>query len=361
MPLKILWLNHRDPLNPKAGGAERTMQEVLTRLSEHHNVRALSPSWKKNHYNEEYMGIHFERRKGNVLTHLKALSPNDQDVLVEDLAHVVPWFNSMISNHSGTAFFRHLHSRTLSGQVSYPAFKFLSFIEKNYSRIYKKWPFVTESLQGTIDLQNLGIDPDRIVRIAPGVNSQYYTPNEKKENPSVVYFGGMRDYKRPTEILYVLKDLINQAPEIKLDMIGIGTSLTLAKVITKKLEISEHVNFRGHITNDVLRDILSRAWVNVHTSVAEGWGYSIMEASASGTPTVAYSVPGVSESVKDGVNGTLVPDGNRSELLNAIEDVLNAPKKMAQSSRHYAEKFSWDDSAKKWEDHLKKVTEGYYT
>ena len=42
-------------------------------------------------------------------------------------------------------------------------------------------------------------------------------------------------------------------------------------------------------------------------SLAEGWGLTILEANTLGTPAVAYDVPGLRDSVRDGQTGWLVP------------------------------------------------------
>ncbi len=46
--MNVLWLAHRDPLNPKAGGAERTIFEVARRLVDGGNeVTLVTAGWKE--------------------------------------------------------------------------------------------------------------------------------------------------------------------------------------------------------------------------------------------------------------------------------------------------------------------------
>ena len=69
--MKILWFAHRDIKNPKAGGAERTIYEVGTRLSklniEIHLV-TVNPGNLLEYENVD--GIITHRIKGNIKTHL---------------------------------------------------------------------------------------------------------------------------------------------------------------------------------------------------------------------------------------------------------------------------------------------------
>ena len=83
------------------------------------------------------------------------------------------------------------------------------------------------------------------------------------------------------------------------------------------------------------------AWVNFHSSVTEGFGFSILEASVRGTPTVAYSVPDVKEAVGNGENRILVRDGNREDALEAVVRIINAgPNSWSAKSAETVKKYS---------------------
>lgn len=79
----------------------------------------------------------------------------------------------------------------------------------------------------------------------------------------------------------------------------------------------DRITFTGRVTDEVLASPVSESWLNIHTSVTEGWGYSLIEASAAGTPTVAYSGLGVNDTVEDGINGIKVKNGDRKALSDA--------------------------------------------
>ncbi len=92
--------------------------------------------------------------------------------------------------------------------------------------------------------------------------------------------------------------------------------------------------------------ILRESWVNLHFSVTEGWGLSIMESSASGTPTVAFRAPGVVETIKDGYNGFLVE--NLEDFKEKILFIIKNIDKFSLNARDFAENFSWDKTADLW-------------
>ena len=93
------------------------------------------------------------------------------------------------------------------------------------------------------------------------------------------------------------------------------------------------------------------------SSVTEGWGISIIEASSAGTPTVAFKVPGVSDSVENGLNGITVENGNRQSLTEAALEILRNPEKWWSSSVEVAKKYSWDKTAELWEKLIKEITD----
>lgn len=350
--MKIVWLNHRDIKHPRAGGAERTIFEIGKRLAKMgHSFISVSASVNNRVERDVIENIEFTRFPGNIQTHLRVpslLKRENADVVVDDLAHVVPWWSERFFVGHGAVFFRHLHSRTLPGQVSKPLSFVLSQLEKNYKRFYREWPFVTESLQGIEDLKRIGIPGKRINRILPGVDTDRFKPKVKFESPTMVYFGGLRDYKRPYEALHLLKALLPEYQELRLLVIGEGPSRNRMGELATQLGINRKVDFMGHVDENTLSEILAKSWVNLHFSVAEGWGYSILEASASGTPTVAYDVPGVSEVIEESLNGFKISGTDRTEMADKVSSLLNKPDQLVNTSRMVSEKYSWDDSARSW-------------
>ena len=117
------------------------------------------------------------------------------------------------------------------------------------------------------------------------------------------------------------------------------------------LGLERAVHLPGQVTEQAKCDLLSQAWLTVAPSLAEGWGLTILEANALGTPAVAYDVPGLRDSVCDGRTGWLVPTGRGLEtaLMNALDSVADpaAQRAVAGQCRQWAGRFSWDASAER--------------
>lgn len=358
--MKILWLAHRDPMNPKAGGAERTINEICTRLVEKgHKVTLLAGGWKGNKSVENLHGIEIHRFGKNLAPHLAFsifLLKYHYDLIVNDLGHAVPWFPSTILHKYNIVFFRHLHARSLPGQVNLLLAKVITAIEKCYFIFYHDTVFVTESTTSKNDLLKLGIKEYKIIMIPPGVDFDLFHPTAKTQNPCLVYFGGMRKYKRPQECLFLLKSLLERIKTVKISIIGSGPEELSLRKLASELNLEDHAIFKGRVSDTELSNIVASSWLNVHTSVTEGWGYSILEASSTGTPSVAYDVPGVRDAVEDGLNGIKVEDGDREALADAAFSILSDPSKWWSSSVKVAQKYSWDKMAELWETLIEQIT-----
>ena len=72
--------------------------------------------------------------------------------------------------------------------------------------------------------------------------------------------------------------------------------------------------------------MLSEADMLVLPSFAEGLPVVLMEALASRVPVIATPVAGVSELVRDGETGLLVPPGDIDGLATALNQLLGDPK-----------------------------------
>lgn len=359
--MEILWLSHRDIYHPKAGGAERTIYEVSKRLAILGNaVTIVSSGWKNCQKREtldsckiirvgKYFGVH----AAVPIIILK----HKFDVIIADLGHAVPWFSPPIFSKRNVVFFRHLHARSLPGQVNSVLARIITGVEKCYFLLYHRAKFVTESTTSIEDLNHLGINNSEIVKIEPGIDLNIFTVGKKTEYPSIIYFGGMRKYKRPEESLTLLSSLIKIFPALKMYMVGDGPELERLKKITKELNLDKSVIFKGRLDTHSLSKLLSKCWLNVHTSKTEGWGLSIIEASASGTPTVAYEVPGVVDTIENEINGIKVKDGTQNALLEAATKILKNPERWWSSSIKVAEKYSWSKTAEKWQELLRALVD----
>lgn len=115
-------------------------------------------------------------------------------------------------------------------------------------------------------------------------------------------------------------------PEYILKIYGEGPLKRSLQELTKKLNISDKVEFPGYTNN--IYEIMSNAAMFVLTSNYEGLSNSMLEAMAIGIPVICTDCPpgGASLYIKDGVNGFLVPVNNTESLTNKLNILANNAK-----------------------------------
>jgi glycosyltransferase involved in cell wall biosynthesis len=204
--------------------------------------------------------------------------------------------------------------------------------------------FVTLSNTAVNDLLGLGIKKQNIIRILPGVDHNILKPSKKSEVPLLIYFGGMRDYKRPWMALELLNAL--KAKNFTLIVVGSGQSFLRVKEFCKKYSLHSQVKFTGRVSYDELVKLLGSSWINLHFSLTEGFGLSIVEAAACGTPTVALDAPGVSEVINEFGLGLVARDVG--DMKNKIEEILEDYDMWSRRVYENSFKFSWDKTAEEW-------------
>ncbi len=229
-------------------------------------------------------------------------------------------------------------------------------LESIMPRLYTHLPktaFVAVSKSTEQELVRLGADPSRI-RIVPNAvdttrNNCNLHPPPKGPEPTIIYLSRIKKYKRPHHALLAFKKVLEQIPNAKLIIAGKGTE-ALSRYV-KKLGIEHAVEIHSEVDEETKMRLLCRAWLLIQTSKKEGFGITVLEAAACRTPTVAYNVPGLRDSIKHLETGILVASGDIEALAKAIITLLNNPelrRKLAENSLNQAKQYTWDRTTKEF-------------
>ncbi|MCW8804538.1 MAG: glycosyltransferase family 4 protein [Ignavibacteriaceae bacterium] len=124
-------------------------------------------------------------------------------------------------------------------------------------------------------------------------------------------------------LLLAMKIILAKFPHVQLEIVGDGSLLGELKHFSRKLGISNSVNFFGKFA-DVI-PFYKKMNVFVLPSLYEGFGIVLLEAMAAGVPIVATNVDGIKEVVMDGVSGILVPPKNPEAIASAVTKIIESP------------------------------------
>jgi glycosyltransferase involved in cell wall biosynthesis len=361
-------VNWQDRENPQGGGAEIHLHEVFGRLADRgHEVSLLVSGWAGAARRLTLDGMDVHRAGGRHTFSIAApayyrrhLAKHGFDVVIEDL-NKVPVFAPFWARAPVVLLVHHLFGRTAFEEASLPVATMTWLLERPLSAVYGRLPVQAVSQSTADDLVARGFERTRIEVIENGVDLAFYSPDPaapRFERPTALYLGRLKKYKRVDLILRAVARLRDDGLDLRLVVAGKGDQREDLEELSRKLAISDRVEFAGFVTEEQKRTLFRRSWVHVLTSQKEGWGISNLEAAACGTATVASDSPGLRDSVRDGETGYLVPHGDIDALAQRMRAILqdtNLRDRLGDNAHEFAARHSWDRSAADTEKHLTAV------
>ena len=188
-----------------------------------------------------------------------------------------------------------------------------------------------------------------------GVELDAFAPGERAPEPTLLYLGRLKKYKR----IELLLEMLEAVPGAVLEIAGEGDHRpNLEEEVTRR-GLGDRVRMHGHVSEERKRELLQRAWVNLTASSAEGWCLTVMEAGACATPTAALAVGGLPESIEDGRTGALAHDVKElGEKVSAIMADPGRRDELGRAALERARAFTWDAAAERSLDALEEVRAG---
>jgi len=219
-------------------------------------------------------------------------------------------------------------------------------------------------------IEDFGVPRERIRFIPRGVDLREFKyrkfPEKREDVFTIGVIGRLTPIKGHKYFLEALARMIRTFPKVRALIVGEASPgkekyEEELKVLTRRLSLDRYVEFIGR--QDDVPKVLSRLDVLVMPSVTqEAFGRVLIEAQASGVPTIATRVGGVIDIIKDGVNGILVEPKDSSSLASAIIRLLEEPalaERLALAARKNVEEdFSLEHMAEETIKVYKEVQKG---
>ena len=126
-----------------------------------------------------------------------------------------------------------------------------------------------------------------------------------------------------------------------------------------KFSVLDRVIFAGFVPE--IKDYYAASDIFVFPTRYEPFGLVITEAMASGLPVITSEIAGAAEIMTDGRDAILLKDPtDSSEIAEAIRTLVDDDKlraSMGANARRTAEKYSWDEVARKTMEVYEEVAE----
>src|SRR5436190_9248276 len=311
-PLHILVLTDRDWTHPQGGGTGTNLYGQVSRwIAWGHRVSVIAAGYEGAAPVERHGDLTMYRIGGRstvfprtIWKQWRGLVP-DADVVLE-VINGITFLTPIWLRTPHAALVHHVHTdhyeREL-GSAGKVAGLFLETLPLKL--LYPGSRFVVISHATQRDLEPFGIAPESVTVNHIGVELGAFEPGARADEPTLLYLGRLKKYKR----VEMLLDTVAALPRTVLEIAGDGDHRPAIEEAIAQRGIGERVRLHGHVDEQTKLALLQRSWVNLTASSAEGWCLTVMEAAACATPSVAMRVGGLPESLEDNVTGFLADDG----------------------------------------------------
>jgi len=145
-----------------------------------------------------------------------------------------------------------------------------------------------------------------------------------EKSPVLLTLGRLTHEKGHHVLVEAMGILKRTIPDIKLLVVGEGSSLSLLKTISEKLGLAETVIFIGPVENHQTAAYYNTSDIFVFpTLTVEGLPFVLLEAMACGKPVIASEIGGNAEVIRDGENGILVKPGRPLLIADKVRMLIS--------------------------------------
>jgi glycosyltransferase involved in cell wall biosynthesis len=355
--LKILFLATRDWYNPAKGGGDIVMWENARYLaSVGHDVTYVAAGYHSAAKEEEADGLKVVRL-GRIHTlwfrtfvYYLARARGQFDVVVAEgfggsrIPRLVPLYIREPIITEWHQVYRELFA------AQYPKFMGgpLNLLEKISAWVNRNTLVRAGTEEWRQPFVELGFREGNVFVLPVSIREEWlddFGPTESRE-PNIMWLGKMRRYKRPDHVIRAMTKVVEEVPGARLTIVGRHDDREYEerlKALVADLDLEHSVEFRFNVTEEEKHALFRRSRALVVSSVLEGFGIVVLEASACGVPVIASS--GVPEgAVREGGNGLRYPYGDIDALATAMCRIIQDDglhRSLSDGGREFAQGFGW--------------------
>jgi glycosyltransferase involved in cell wall biosynthesis len=271
-----------------------------------------------------------------------------RDGLVE-IWNGMPFFSPLWARCPRIVFLHHVHAEMWRMVLPPKLAKIGETIEfKAAPPFYRSTQIVTLSNSSRDEIiELLGLPARNITVVPPGIDQRYQPGGHRSPHPLVVAVGRLVPVKRPDQLVAALVEVKRRVPALEAVLVGEGYERDALETQIRAAGAEGWLHLPGRVSDGELVELYRRAWVLTSASAREGWGMTLTEAAACGTPSVVTDIAGHRDSADPDVSGILVP--TPSDLPPALVRVLTDEaerSRLSAGALAHAARFTWEATAR---------------
>ena len=256
------------------------------------------------------------------------LGPTDA---VIEIWNGVPFLSPWWWHGPTSVWLHHVHGPMWQQSLPGPVASLGNLLEERLAPPwYRRVPVVTLSQSSKDELvDELGFDRGHVTVIPPGIDPSFspLDPADpgvgRSPTPLAVAVGRLTPVKDFCRLVRVMARVRDRVPDLELVIVGEGYERAAIEAQVAAVGGQDWVRLPGRISDEELLSLYRRAWLAVSASTREGWGMTLTEAAACGTPAVATDIAGHADAIDDGRSGLL--GRSDDELVELATRVLTDP------------------------------------
>lgn len=191
-----------------------------------------------------------------------------------------------------------------------------------------------------------GFDPQRIVTVMPPIDFDQFHAAEFRESKFRVSFVGLIE---PWKGFHYLIEAFNKLRlrDSELVLWGGPGARSISQYLQRQTAANPAIVVKPvEVRSFGYGEVYGKSSVLVHPSLADGFGYVVAEAMASGIPVIVTDKTGASDLVVDGQNGYVVPAGDSQAISDRLAHLAGNPallRRMGQAARETARQLTMEN------------------
>jgi glycosyltransferase involved in cell wall biosynthesis len=197
-------------------------------------------------------------------------------------------------------------------------------------------------------LASHGIAPERVVRIANGIEDSFLKAgaarSEQGRAQRILFCGTWVERKGIGELVPAVTAVLREFTAARMTVAGCGVAEAVVRDCFAA-EIQERLTVLPSVAPDALPNLYAGHDIFVLPSYFEGFPLVMLEAAALKLGIIATDTCGMSDFVRHGQNGLLVPPSRPEELTQLLREVLSNPAwcaELGEQAHQDACRLTWD-------------------